>query len=96
MRLLLIAHLFKLCNMRCLFASHLFQLSDISILLGSHLFKIPDALVGSLQLISKHFDVGLDALGHPTLSIHLDVQSFQVLQLDKRLLEAPLLGKDLL
>ena len=76
MRLLLIAHLFKLCNMRCLFASHLFQLSYVSSLIGSHLFKSSDAVVGSLQLVSEHFDVGLDALGHPTLSIHLDVQSF--------------------
>ena len=55
-------------------------------LLFAHLGKLLYTLVGPGQLVSKHLDIILDALRNPTLSVHLQVQSAQVVQLHELLL----------
>ena len=91
MRLLLIAHLFKLRYVRGLLGPHLFKLADRSVLLDSHLFKSFDALVGSVKLLPHHFVVRLDILGDTAFAHDLDVQRSQALKLNELILHVAML-----
>ena len=91
MRLLLIAHLFKLRYVRGLLGPHLFKLADRRVLLDSHLFKPFDAFVGPVKLLPHHVVVRLDALGDATFAHDLKVQPSQALKLDELILHVAML-----
>ena len=75
MRLLLIAHLFKLSYVRRLLVAHLFKLCYVLCLLLAHLFDSTNALVGSAQLLSEHSVVLLHTLGYCSLALHFHIDS---------------------
>ncbi len=83
MRLLFIAHLFKLGYVRRLLFAHLFKLRDVVGLLLSHLFETANALVGSGELLAEHSVVGLAALSDAALSHHLSLYSLQMVKADQ-------------
>ena len=83
MRLLLIPHLFKLANVVRLFLTHRFKSCDVLSLFNAYLFKCTDALVSSLELFTKHSVVFLDTLGDSTLALDLNLDSLQVVELNK-------------
>ena len=91
MRLLLIAHLFKLGDVERLFATHPFQHRDISGLLSTHFFQSSVGLLSPLQLGLEHGHVGLQTLTDVSLSLHLRLDCPQVLQLNKVWFQALLL-----
>ena len=83
MRLLLIAHLFKLGDVERLFATHPFQHRDISGLLSTHFFQSSIGLFRPLELGLQHGHVGLETLADISLSLDLRLDRPQVLQLNK-------------
>ena len=93
MRLLLIAHLFKLRYVRGLLGPHLFKLADCSVLLDSHLFKSFDALVGPVKLLPHHVVVRLDARCDAAFAHDLDVQRSQALKLNELILHVAMLHR---
>ena len=82
MRLLLIPHLFKLCDVRRLLVAHLFELCNVLSLLLAHLFETANTLVSCTELLPKHGVVFLDALGDRALALYLHIHSAQVLVFD--------------
>ena len=55
-------------------------------LVFTHLCKLLDGIVGPAQLLPEHLDVALHVLGDGPLSVHLDIQRAQVVQLHELLL----------
>lgn len=88
MRLLFIAHLFKLGYVRRLLFAHLFKLRDVVGLLLSHLFETANALVGSGELLAEHSVVRLATLCDATLSPHLSLHGLKMVKVDQLLRQA--------
>ena len=88
--LLLIAYLLKFSDVLRLVGTLLFEHCDSLCLLLAHLLIPLVLLVGPGQLLPEHLDVALDFLRDATLSVHLDVQRAQVVQLHQLLLQVPL------
>ena len=89
-RLLIIAHLLKLRDVLGLLLSCLLQHLNRFSLLLSHLLIPLVLLVGPGQLLAEHLDITLHFLRDTALSVHLDVQRAQVVQLHQLLLQVPL------
>ena len=74
-----------------LLRTDLFESCDLLGLLSSHLLLALVVLIGTRQLLSEHLHVALDFLRDATLTINLDIERAQVVQLDQLLLYRPLI-----
>ena len=89
-RLLLVAHLLDLCDVLSLLGARLFEHCDRFCLLFANLVIRLVLLVGPAELLAKHLDVTLDFLRDAALSVDLDIQRAQVVQLHELLLQIAL------
>ena len=57
-------------------------------MLNAHLFEFTDTIVSSLELFTEHTVVFLDTLSNSTLTLYFNLNSLQVVKLNKVLLQA--------